>query len=323
LNTLFAITEDHILTERLELSADASSGQADVAFKNVTTVLVNDYIILGTMGSETAEILQIDSISGLTVTFKSNLLYNHKEYDIAVKTLFNKRKFWRKNTGESVYTQLIDEGSPKTIEVDNPNGTMLEDSNGVTTSVYKATYFNSTTNVNTAVDDAIAQYAGDSRNYASLFKIKREAGMAKNPYIDDDLVYNYRLEAEGLINGMLAGIYSVPFTSNIPKIITYIATLLSAGYLLQTEYGVEDDIDINKTGTSKIARAEKLLNKILNGDLQLLDSNNELIGKSSNAQASYSNDYDDDKDDKGELFNLENEQFKAANPDNPLSSTRR
>lgn len=323
MNILYAITEDNIFTEKLEIASDASSGQADVVFRNVDGISVADYIVLGRRGDETAEIKKVASISSQTITFSSNLSFAHKEYDEATKILYNQRKFYRKDTGESTYTHLSGEGSPLDIDIDNPDGTFLEDTTGVSTSVYKATYYNETTASETSTDDSTAQTARDASNYTSLHKIRREAGMKDNPYIEDDLIYNYRLEAEGLINGMLASVYSVPFTSNTPHLIRYIATLLGAGYLLQREYGVEDDIDINKTGASKVSRAEKLLDKILKGTVQLLDSDNDLVGKTSTGQASYSNDFSDNKEDKGELFNVADEQFKAGDPDNPLDSTQK
>ena len=319
LNILYAITEDHIFTEKFEIASDASAGQKEVTFKNVAGAVVDDYIVLGRRGNETAEIAKVASISGQTITFAENLSFAHKEYDEATKILYNQRKFYRKDTGESVYTHLAGEGSPVDIDIDNPDGTFLEDSTGVATSVYKATYYNATTASETLKADSDEQTTGDSGRYTSLYKIKREAGLKENQWIEDDLVYNYRAEAEGLVNGMLAGVYSIPFTSNIPKIIVYITTLLSAGYLLSQEYGVENDVEISKTGQQKVNRAEKLLGLIQNGNLALLDSTNTLISKISGALPSSSNDYSDDKADKGEMFNLSKEQFQMTDPDKPLS----
>ena len=320
LNVLYAITEDHIFTEKFEIASDADSGQKDVIFKNVAGAVVADYIVLGRRGSETAEIAKVASISGQTITFTENLSFAHKEYDEATKILYNQRKFYRKDTGESSYTHLSGEGSPVDIDIDNPDGTYLEDSTGVATSIYKATYYNATTLSETLKADSDAQTAGDSGRYTSLYKIKREAGLKDNQFIEDDLIYNYRAEAESLVNGILAGVYSVPFTSNISKLITYITTLLGAGYLLSQEYGIENDVDISKTGQQKVNRAEKLLNSILKGDIALLDSTNTIISRTSDALPSYSNDHSDDKADKGEMFNLSKEQFRMTDPDEPLSS---
>jgi hypothetical protein len=102
----------------------------------------------------------------------------------------------------------------------------------------------------------------------------------------------------------------------------HIVTLLSAGFLLSQEYGVEADVEFGKTGERKIKRAEDLLDKILEKKIVLLDSGTQ-AGISSGKLASCSNHYDDSKYNKGELFTLEDEHFRMANPEDGIGSTSR
>ena len=322
MQVLIAPTENIILGEKTTFSADVAAGETTITCNNAKNFSVDDYVILGTLGSETAEICQISAIaSDLTsITLSSATKFKHLEDDPIQVTRYNQRKFYRSSSENGTYTELTSEGSPVDISVDLPEGTEFEDSSGTSSSWYKATYFNSTTSVATNLSDAVATKAGDTEHYTSIYKIKEEAGFKNNSYITTDLVDRYRIEAEAQAESSIVGIYQLPFSSH-PKIFQHIVTLLAAGLLLSKEYGIESDVEISKSGKEKIDRAEELLQKIIDGKIVLLDDDKNQLSKNTAVMASSSNAYDSNRYDKGVFFTLEDENFRAAEDDTGNEST--
>lgn len=315
---LIAQTEDFIFTERTNFSADEAVGQTVLSCDNCQGFAADDYVCLGTVGDELAEIGQVSSVSAdlKTITLTTAIKHAHKKRELIQLVLFNQRKFYRSTTETGTFSHLSGEGSPKTLEVDRPDGTLLEDTSGTSTSWYKATYNNTTTGVETSLTDAIAIKASEANHYTSINKIKTEAGMEENYYIPIEMVNDYRLEAENQAESTVAGVYSLPFSS-IPPIFEQIVRLLAAGLLLSKEFGVEMDAEINKTGKSKIARAERQLSKIVDGSMLLIGEDGSILTKASTILASSSNVYNET--DKGEMFNVGDEIWRTKDPDYPTS----
>ena len=314
--------ENLILSEETSFSADEAVGQTEISCKNAKNISANDFIILGIIGSETAEIIRVSEVaSNLTsITLITATKFEHLK-DSPIKVIrYNQRKFYRSTTETGTYSHLSDEGSPIDIQVDKPEGTEFEDSSGLSTSWYKATYYNSNSGLESTLADAIAAKASDVEHYTSIFKIKDEAGFKNNSYIDSDLIDRYRLEAEAQAEGAVANLYQLPFSSQ-PKIFQHITTLLAAGLLIAKEYGLEDDTEISKTGQRKIERAEELLTKISDGKIILLDSNSNQLSKNTDVMSSCSNKYDSDKYSKGVFVTLADEHFRAVDPSDDNAST--
>ena len=317
---LCAPTEPVVLGEQTIFSAEETAGQITLSIENGQGFSVNDYVILGKPGSETAEIRQIASATALTIDVSVATSFLHEKNESIQVIRYNQRKFYRCTTEDGTYVHLSTEGSPVSIGVDKPEGTEFEDSTGTSTSWYKCTYYNSHTGIESDLADAVAVKAGDAEHYTSIYKIKDEAGFKNNSYIGSDLIDRYRTEAEALSESMIAMTYQVPLTS-APRIFQHIVTLYSAGLLLLKEYSLENDADTTKNGQKKIDRAEELLQKIVDGDLILLSESNTELSKQTSNRASSSNEYDDAKTDKGEMFTLEDENFKMANPETGDGST--
>ena len=323
---LVAPLEDIVLGEKTTLNTDEASGQSTLSVSNHQGLTTDDYIIIGEIGSETAELKKISSTStssgAHTVTIDIVTSFEHYNDESITKVRYNQRKFYRSSTETGTYSHLSAEGSPVTIQVDAPEGTEFEDSSGTSTSWYKATYYNSTTSSESSLDDAVAVRAGDAEHYTSIYKIKSEAGFKNNPYIDSELVDRYRTEAESQAEGAVIGIYQLPFSST-PKLFQHIVTLLAAGVLLSKEYGLESDVEVSKTGQRKIERAEELLEKIRDSKILLIGENGTELSKRTDIMASSSNAYDSSIEDRGELFNLGDEHFKFTDPAEALSDSRR
>jgi len=320
MNILVASLENNVLGEQTSFDSEKAAGQTELTVKNSQGFSIDDYIILGTIGSETAEVRKISSTTATTITISVATSFLHEKNDPIQLLRFNQRKFYRSTTEDGTYTELISEGSPVDIEVDKPEGTEFEDSTGTSTSFYKVTYYNSTSSLESAIADSIASKASDSNHYTSIYKIKDEAGFKDNSYIGSDVIDRYRTEAESIAESTIAIVYQVPLAST-PRIFQHIVTLLSAGFLLSKEYGLTDDTDVSKTGQRKIERAEELLKKITDGEILLLSASNAELSRQTTNLASCSNVYDSTKTNKGSLFTTEDELFKMADPSSGQGST--
>src|SRR3990167_9092527 len=166
---LIAPLEQHILGEKTKFSAEEAAGQTVLSVENTQGFTANNDIILGQIGSELAEIVQISLVNTNSIT-TSTTKFIHKQGEPITKILFNKRKFSRSTTESGTYSHLSSEGSPVDIQVDQPEGTSFEDSTGTSSSWYKATYYNSTSGLESAIDTAVATKAGDVEEYTSLYK---------------------------------------------------------------------------------------------------------------------------------------------------------
>jgi len=315
---LVAPLEEFVLGEKSTFSSDEEAGQTILSVDNNQGFTANDYVILGRIGSELSEVSQVSSTSTNSITTATTLFKHYSGSPIQILR-YNQRKFYRSTSENGTFTHLSGEGSPVNIQVDAPEGTDFEDSSGDLSSWYKATYYNSTTTIETDISDAIAVKAGDAESYTSIFKIRQEAGFEDNDYISSELINRYREEAQMQVDGSIAIAYSLPL-STIPKMVTHITTLLAAGLLLSKEYGLEADVDVSKTGQRKIERAEELLQRIVDGKLLLIGTDGAELSKKSSYKVSGSNSYDSSIPDKGELFNLRDENFKMTDHAEPTSS---
>ena len=320
MNILVANLENHALGEITSFDAEEAISQTELTVKNSQGFSTNDYIILGIIGSETAEVRQISSTTATSITISVATSFLHEKNAPIQLLRFNQRKFYRSTTEDGTYLELTTEGSPVDIQVDKPEGTSFEDSTGTSTSFYKVTYYNSHSSLESAIADSVATKASDAEHYTSIYKIKDEAGFKNNSYIGSDLVDRYRTEAEAIAESTIAIVYQIPLAST-PRIFQHIVTLLSAGLLLSKEYGLESDVDSSKTGQRKIERAEELLERIKNGEILLLNTSSAELSRQTTNLASCSNAYDSSKYDKGELFTTEDERFRFANPTTGEGST--
>lgn len=320
--SLIAPIENFAIGQKTTLSADIVAALTVIPVTNAEGFAANDYIVLGTIGSEKTQLRQIASITGQNITVTTAFTFAQPSGTYVTRLQYNKRKFYRSATETGTFVHLSTEGSPIEIAVDSPEGTQFDDSSGAVTSWYKATYFNSELNEETDISESVASQAGESSSYTTIFKIRQEAGFENNDYLSSEIIGRYRDEAQMQVDGTLAITYATPFTS-IPKLVTHITTLLAAGFLLAKEYGVEADVDISKTGQRKIDRAEELLKKIKDGDILLIAPGGAEISKNSTVMASGSNKYDESDSSKGQLFNIADENFKMTDPAEPTSSSNR
>jgi phage gp36-like protein len=288
---LTAPTEDFAKGEATRLAADATAGS------NVTITLESNdglsnaaFIAIGHEGNELCELAQINqAISGNTQVRVATLKFNHVAGEPVRLYRYDKRKFYGAISASGSYTQLTGDGSPKLIEVDDPMGTSLEYS-GSTYTYFKATYYNSQTDTETDQADAVAVAGDETIRYATIYAIRKHAGLAGNPRYSDSRLEDKRRQAENEIKSTIGSLYALPL-SYVPPLISRVCELLAAGYIDYEEFGSEGQ------GTKWLGEARGILKAIKDGKQLLLDADDAELERVSgvNQLSGYPNDVCEDE----------------------------
>ena len=266
MKTLIAPTEDFIKLERGFIGVDVTAGSnVTIALESNNGLSENDFIVIGKEGSEKAEMAQINAaVTEGTDIQVDTLIFDHKEGEPITLYRYNKRKFYGAESENGTYTELTSDGSPADIQVDDPQGTLLEYT-GSTYTYFKSTYYNSETLDETDIDSAEAVLADESKRYTTLYAIRVQAGLTENPYINDGRIERKRKQAENEINSSLFNRYTLPL-DEVPPLIQHICELLAAGYLDFEEYGPEGQ------GVKWLGEARGILKSIKSGAQRLIGS---------------------------------------------------
>ena len=274
MKTLIAPTEDFIKLERTEIGTDVSAGSSiTIVLKNNDGFSENDFIVVGREGSESAELQQIDAavVAGTDVRV-TTLLFAHKKGEQVTLYRYNQRKFYGSLTEGGSYSELTDDGSPKDIQVDDPQGTILEYTGSEGYVFFKSIYYNSQTTDATGVDDSEAVEADDSKRYTSIYQIRVQAGLTQNPYINDSRIERKRKQAENEIDSAISSRYTLPL-DEVPSMLCTIADLLAGGYLNFEEYGPDGE------GKKWLGEARGMLKAIAKGTQKLIGGDGTELGR--------------------------------------------
>jgi phage gp36-like protein len=300
---LQAVTEyDVVQREKTALAADVSAGSnVSLSVENNDGFTANDYVVIGIEGSEKAELQQVASVSGSGTITVSTLKFAHKAGTPVTKYRYNQRKFYGATSATGSFTELTDDGSPKDIQVDDPQGTLLEYTGGEGYTHFKATYYNATTEDETDADDATTTEADESLRYTSIYKIRKQAGMVDNPYYSDADVEARRKQAENEVNSAIFSRYTLPL-SEVPFLIENICTLLAAGYIDYEEFREDGE------GKKWLGQARGMLKSIKKGEQVLLASDGTELTRvtRSNTLRSYPDSTLDDSTTEGRKFKVSN-----------------
>jgi len=262
---------DVAITERSEIRTDIAAGVTTIPVQNASKFAGNKYLCIGQYGDETAELIKIVSISeaNRTITIETATTYPHYQKDPVFQFLFNKRRFYRWNTVSNSWEHLSSEGSPKDIEVDNPQGTFFEDSEGTQANKYKATYINITDGVETSPLDAKEIYGGGaSTDLISLYRIRYSAGFKENWSVEDSYIDQYRQDAQGECWAALRVRYTFPLTKN-SSFLRNIVRDLAVGFIWLDQYA--GNAEKIRSAESRISEARKRLNSLAEGIYTLYD----------------------------------------------------
>jgi hypothetical protein len=263
--------------EKTRLNSTQVAIGTALELENSQGLLVENFICIGREGAEQSELKQIDTVNAdqKNIILKTATKFIHAKFEEITKFFYDQRKIYRKLAGEGSYSLI----ATVSIEVDRPEGTIYEDTTGVDTALYKATYYNSQTMIETSIDDAVAMYGGGGNHYCDLGEIREEAGFNNNDNILEERIYRTRARAEAEINSSLKVIYSLPITANTywedsgaQEMIRQVCMLLAAGWLLWQEYPDERGNGTSKDGLEKIKEARSILKEIRDGKLTLIGS---------------------------------------------------
>jgi phage gp36-like protein len=294
MKTLLAVTEDFIKRERGRLSADISAGSSvALPVESSQGVAAADYIVVGFEGNELAEMCVVTAVTNTTITV-TTLKFNHKINEPFVVYRFNQRKFYGATSATGTYTELTADGSPADISVDDPQGTILEYS-GTTYTYFKATYYNSATTEETDVDDADPVSGDETTRYASIYAIRKHAGLAGNPRYSDLRIETKRKQAENEINSALAAKYVLPL-AEVPGLISQICELLAAGYIDYEEFGKDGE------GVKWLGEARALIKAIQKGTQLLIGADGTELTR--NTKVGVLDGYPNDEDTDSAQFSM-------------------
>lgn len=287
---LIAPTEDFIKQEAGIIATDVTAGSSvSIVLDSSEELAANDYIAIGHEGSELAELQQIASVTNVTTIVVTTVKFNHKAGEPVRVYRFNQRKFYGSETETGTYVELTGDGSPAAISVDDPQGTRLEYS-GSTYLFFKATYYNSTTLTESAEADAEAVEADESKRYASIYAIRKHAGLVGNNFYSDIRIETKRKQAENEIDSAIFARYSLPL-SEVPALLGQIIELLAAGYIDYEEFGKEGE------GVKWLGSGRSLLKAIADGKRRLIGADGTEL--SVKAKVGVLNGYPDDSIDEG------------------------
>lgn len=290
MKTLTAATDESIKTERSRLAADAAAGSnVTLTLENADGFSENAYIAVGYEGGELCELEQVNqAVSGATSVRVATLKFNHQKGEPVTVYRYNQRKFYGSATAGGSYVELTGDGSPKDIQVDDAQGTTIEYT-GSEYAYFKATYYNAQTSEETSIDDAEAVAADDSGRYASLWAIRKHAGLAGNPLYSDFRMEMKRKQAENEINSAIVSRYTLPL-AEVPPLIGRVCELLAAGYIDYEEFGKDSE------GVKWLGEARALLKAMQNGAQLLIGADGAELARqqSTGVLTGYPNDEDTD-----------------------------
>lgn len=264
---LIAPTEEFIKLERTTLNADAVAGSSvSLTVVDNNGFSQNDYIVIGYECSELAELEQINAaVTPGTTVRVGTLKFNHKAGEPVTRYRYNQRKYYGSLTETGTYVELTAYGSPADIQVDDPQGTQFEYSGVEGYTYFKATYYNSTSADETDIADSTAVAGDQSGRYATLYDIRKHAGLAGNALYSDYRMEQKRKQAENEIDSAIMGRYVLPL-EEVPALISRICELLAAGYIDYEEFGKDGE------GVKWLGEARALLKAIQDGRQRLIGS---------------------------------------------------
>jgi len=300
---------DIAVTERSEIRTDIAAGVTIIPVVNASKFVGSKYLCLGQYGDETSELRKILDVSESerTVTIDTATTYPHYQGDAVFLFLYNKRKFYRWNAVSESWEHLSSEGSPKDIEVDNPQGTFFEDSEGTQSNIYRATYLNVVASTETSIEDAKSIAGGGaSTDLISLYRIRYSAGFKENYSIEDSYIDQYRQDAQGEVWAALRLRYTFPITKS-SSFLRNIVRDMAVGFIWLDQYS-GNAVKV-RSAEDRIADARKRLSGLADGTYILYDEDTEKdqVETGKGGGLSYFPDENTDDTDDERIFTMHDE----------------
>ncbi len=259
--------------ENTLVATSAIVGAGDVVVENAQNIVANDFIYLGSAGTEQVEKQKISSVTAQTLDLVGTLAFAHKRFSLVRAVYGDQIQIYRAaNVDGSVPldASFATLDSPIDLDPDQLSTTYI-DATGSTEFWYKHVYFNSGTAAEvTSLNAVKAVRGGNYGEYASTEQIRKQAGISKNPYITDGEVALKRLSTQAEIDAALNTLYTVPFGDDVPDLVRQVCILIAAGYILINEYGATAS-GTSKDGKEMLEEGRELLRNIASGTADLVD----------------------------------------------------
>jgi len=139
--------------EKSYLANPYSVGVTSIIVKNADRFAANDRIMIGEMGTETAEVVTASAVNAdnLTLTVGTTL-YAHSADDPVYVMSFDQVRFYRSTDSGSTYSLLV----TKNMDVDNLSlQTIYDDTQGTSAYYYKTSFYHSVSTLESAQSDPI------------------------------------------------------------------------------------------------------------------------------------------------------------------------
>lgn len=252
------------------LDADVAAAATSITLQNNQDFVDGSLVVLGPLGSETAELVRVtDNPSGNVTLQVSALKFAHSKFDPVTRIFGDQIRLYRAANTNAVApadASFVQVGSNVDIDIDQLT-TDIYDSSGGSDYWYRYTYFNSDSSSETILADSNVMRGGGVGDYCSLDDIRRQAGFTNARYITDAMIDEKRQAAQSTISGKLSGKYTVPFTTPINPLIKDMTIRLAAGWLLLQQYDRQ-----SVTGAKGQAMVDSVMNADKTGDLDRLYS---------------------------------------------------
>lgn len=254
------------IAEITELKEVALAGQNQATVANADGYNVDDYTVLGNLAAEGSQILQIQSIVGLLITFTANISVEHGKGDPLTKIKSNQAKVY--------HTANVDGTPPGAASFSTLAGTVNLQADQVYTEFvdnvggsdywFLQTFYNSDSATETDKADAVPMRGGAAGEYANWVEVRDEAGLKDNKWIEPS-VYQEKLEMaqSEVTTSLRVGGYTLPLTV-IPKVVKNAVLLIAAGYVLLRDYGATSSGTL-KEGKDKLKQGRDLLLQLEKG----------------------------------------------------------
>lgn len=226
------------IIEESELSADIAASSTGLSLKNNQGLSADDYLILGTIGSEKAELVSVSSVDSdqVQVTLSAGVKFAHDKFDRVTKLYGNQMKIYRASNVDGSIPANGSFSVLATIDIDPDQiSTKYEDTSGSSDYWYKRTFYNEANDTETPIAEATAYRGSAYPEYCTIEQIKDKAGLKNNRWIPTERIDEKRRAAQSMIDARLTGTYTVPFTPPINQLINEITQSYAAGLLLLSE----------------------------------------------------------------------------------------
>lgn len=260
--------------ENTIFDADVIAGATTLLVRNTGGIVVNSYIVLGTPGAESTELVQIATVPNSTsFTLVAAAKFNHFRFDPIQQLFGNQIKIYSAPNVDgtqpidTVFTALA--GGQFAMFYDQ-SSTNYTDAAGSAAIWYKFTYLNTTTSGETALGDSGAARGGGYATYCTIDNIRDQASLQGNRWITDAQIANKRAIAQAEIDSELSGVYAVPFIAPINALIADLTARLASGLILSDSYGM-NSAGTSQDGNERLAEAREILQRIKTKSLVLTD----------------------------------------------------